>query len=75
MGAQRSLTSTLIRQGIKAFRQFRKQVTLLVSCLCLVFNSPFTSSFRAVRCLGVRSDISSLSYNVNSQNSGPPLQK
>jgi hypothetical protein len=72
--AQRSLSRTLGFQGIKSLVQFAKQITLLGYDFLLAFNSAFTRSLNSARCLGVRSDISSLSYNVNSPNSEPPAQ-
>jgi hypothetical protein len=74
MRTQRPLAGTPISQGVKPFHQFIKQVTLFRHAFLLVLSSPFTRSFSSARCLGDKSAISSLSYSVNNQNSGPPLQ-
>ena len=74
MRPKSSFARTLISQSVKPFHQLIEQIALLSDVLRLAFSSSLMRSFNASRCLGVKSAISSLSYSVNSQNSGPPVQ-
>jgi hypothetical protein len=65
--AKRSLANTMFRKCVNSLRQLFKKVALFRHNFLLIFNSSFMISFNVARCFGVRSDISSLSHNVNSQ--------
>src|SRR5712691_7862929 len=73
-----------LRERRHAFRQFGKQIALvrtspLRPCPChvalLASSSALSISFNALRCFGVKSSISSLSYSVYSQNCIPALHQ
>src|SRR5947207_68409 len=84
MRAKSASSLPRLRERRHAFRQFGKQIALvrtspLRPCPChvalLASSSALSISFNALRCFGVKSSVSSLSYSVYSHNCIPALHQ